>query len=336
MILQTYGGDIDDLPKDLADKMDLLPTLLLESKSQNTTSTYFRGFLKWKQWAYSNGLGSGDILPARALHVGLYLASLIQTSNSPSTVIHAFYSLKWIHSMGDFVCPTNSPLVRNILEAGKRKLSKPVNKKEPITIEIIGKVYDVMYEKGNAYKLRTICAILIGYAGFLRSQEILGIRRCDIVFEPCYMSIFVEKSKTDVYRDGSWVIIAKTNNKLCPVNNLLEYILLLDIENEHSEDGIFCDLSACKNGYKMRSDRKTISYTTLRELFKTAIKPHVVDVSKYGLHSLRSGGATRAANTGINDRLFKRHGRWRSEQAKDGYVKDSMDSRLSVSKSLGL
>jgi hypothetical protein len=28
----------------------------------------------------------------------------------------------------------------------------------------------------------------------------------------------------------------------------------------------------------------------------------------FGLHTLRSGGATTAANMGIPDRLFKRHG----------------------------
>ena len=32
-------------------------------------------------------------------------------------------------------------------------------------------------------------------------------------------------------------------------------------------------------------------------------------------------GSTVAANTGVPNRLFKRHGRWRSENAEDGYVK---------------
>ena len=40
----------------------------------------------------------------------------------------------------------------------------------------------------------------------------------------------------------------------------------------------------------------------------------------YGLHSLRAGGASAAANAGVPDRMFKRHGRWRSENAKDGYI----------------
>ena len=48
----------------------------------------------------------------------------------------------------------------------------------------------------------------------------------------------------------------------------------------------------------------------------------------------RGGGG--AANSGVPDRVFQRHGRWKSASAKDGYVKDSTDVKLSVSRSLGL
>ena len=57
-----------------------------------------------------------------------------------------------------------------------------------------------------------------------------------------------------------------------------------------------------------------------------------LDRKQFSLHSLRSGGASAAANAGLHDRWFKRHGRWLSESAKDGYVKDKLDDRLSVSK----
>jgi len=32
----------------------------------------------------------------------------------------------------------------------------------------------------------------------------------------------------------------------------------------------------------------------------------------------------------VPDQLFKGHGRWRSETAKDGYVQDKLDDRLAV------
>ena len=57
---------------------------------------------------------------------------------------------------------------------------------------------------------------------------------------------------------------------------------------------------------------------------------------KFGLYSLRAGGAMAAANADVPDRLFKRHGRWKSENAKDGYVDDSVERRLSVSNQIGL
>ena len=54
------------------------------------------------------------------------------------------------------------------------------------------------------------------------------------------------------------------------------------------------------------------------------------------MHSLRSGGATAAANNGVKDRLFKRNGRWKTENVKDGYVKDDIKELLSVTLGLGL
>ena len=52
------------------------------------------------------------------------------------------------------------------------------------------------------------------------------------------------------------------------------------------------------------------------------------------VHSLRSGGAS--ANAGVPNRMFKRHCRWCSENANDGYMKDSLKERLLVSQDLGL
>ena len=81
--------------------------------------------------------------------------------------------------------------------------------------------------------------------------------------------------------------------------------------------------------------RQGLSYRRAREIVKDAFKD-ITDVSCISLHSLRAGGATATANAGIADRLFKRHGRGQSENAKDGYVKDNVQSLLSVSKSLGI
>ena len=50
-------------------------------------------------------------------------------------------------------------------------------------------------------------------------------------------------------------------------------------------------------------------------------------------YSLRAGGASLAANKGIPDGLFKRHGQWKSNRAKDDYVEDDLKIFLSFEKS---
>ena len=79
-----------------------------------------------------------------------------------------------------------------------------------------------------------------------------------------------------------------------------------------------------------------MTYSRVRELLRTYFQKVGVDGSNIALHSLRSGGASAAANAGVSDRLFKRHGGWKTDTAKDGYVKDSLADLLLVSRALKL
>ena len=57
---------------------------------------------------------------------------------------------------------------------------------------------------------------------------------------------------------------------------------------------------------------------------------------EFSLYSLCSGASSAAANTGLNDRLFKSQLRWGSQRAKDGYVDNNIETLLPVSGMLGL
>lgn len=162
----------------------------------------------------------------------------------------------------------------------------------------------------------------------------MNLSRSDIIFFDTYMILFISKSKTDVYRKGSTVFIAENNSDLCPVKNLKQYLVKAEIA-ENSEKFIFRAITA-GNKQSLRKTNKPISYTRAREMFLDVIKDIGLDPRNFGLHSLRSGGASAAANSGVNDRLHKRHGRWKSDQAKDGYVEDNISALLSVSQTLGL
>ena len=79
-----------------------------------------------------------------------------------------------------------------------------------------------------------------------------------------------------------------------------------------------------------------INYNKLRELLLGKLSELGFDPALFGMQGLRAGGAAPAANIGVDDRLFKWHGHWKSESAKDGYVKDSLERRLEVPKGLDI
>ena len=91
-----------------------------------------------------------------------------------------------------------------------------------------------------------------------------------------------------------------------------------------------------KSHSELRSCHKHISNTCVTENVIEGLK-NIGEVTKlFGFHSLRAEGATAAANMGVNDRLFKKHGRWKSEKIKDGYIHESIEAKLVVTKNLGL
>ena len=74
----------------------------------------------------------------------------------------------------------------------------------------------------NELKLLVICTL--SYTGFLRYDELSNIKANNITVHEQYVDIFIEKSKTDCYRNSKNVLIAKLNTPQYPVTILQCYI----------------------------------------------------------------------------------------------------------------
>ena len=90
------------------------------------------------------------------------------------------------------------------------------------------------------------------------------------------------------------------------------------------------------NSFKLNGIK--LSYTRCKEIFQECVKEIGVDHKLYGLHSLRSGGATSVVsyNPNLSERVLKLHGRWKSDAAKDMYILEDVSKRLQVTCHLGL
>ena len=77
---------------------------------------------------------------------------------------------------------------------------------------------------------------------------------------------------------------------------------------------------------------KRLSYTRVRECILSKLKL-VAPSLNLGTHSLKASGANAAAIViGISERCFIRHGRWKTDIAKDGYIVCSFERRLMITK----
>lgn len=110
---------------------------------------------------------------------------------------------------------------------------------------------------------------------------------------------------------------------LCPVSWIKHYLSLAEIEN-NSADYIFRAVRFYKSSekYMLCKINKPISYTRARELLMETLEKVGIDSKAFGLHSLRSGGATctAAAEKNVSGCLIKIHGRWKTDYSTDIYI----------------
>jgi hypothetical protein len=117
---------------------------------------------------------------------------------------------------------------------------------------------------------------------------------------------------------------------------LSRYLLLANI-SEGSNDYIFRPISYCSKSktYRLRKSG-ILSYTTAREILLSALSCIGLDKSRFCLHSYGQVALQQQLAQELTLDFSKKHGRWKSDSAKDGYVKESISNRMTVSKQLGL
>ena len=118
-----------------------------------------------------------------------------------------------------------SLIVKNVFEGAKRQLVTPIEKRDPLLL-ICYLNCIIQFSENNLMSQRIISSYLLPFARFLRVSELLYIKRSDIIFESCYVSIFIPKSKTDIYRDRNTVVISRMDNNLCPVKKIRKVFIV--------------------------------------------------------------------------------------------------------------
>ena len=212
---------------------------------------------------------------------------------SSRVVRNSLYSIDWAHKIDGLDVPSVHPMISAVKESSSRLYGRPVVKKEVITSEMLSMLAHKYFDyHPSLYQARTVALCLTAFAGFLRYDELSNLLCLDVKFYPDYFLLFIESSKSDQYRDGAWVPISFSNLITCPLRALKRYSDLGEIVFD-SHLPLFRGINGPNAKAKLR--RSKLSYSRVRELVKEAFKD-CIDSTLIGVHSLRAGGASAAAN----------------------------------------
>jgi len=287
---------------------------LQSSKASNTVRAYKSDFKDFGLFCAQNGFKS---LPSEPKIISLYLTYLSTKNAKMSTLKRRLVSIGVIHRLKGHYLDTKHPsIIENIMGIKRRKGSVQKAKK-PILINDLKKIINVIDEQKKEYikKLRDRSIILIGFSGGFRRNEIVSLDYDDLDFVEEGLKIQIKKSKTDQFGEGSIKALPYfDSSKYCPVISLKNWIEISKIES----GPLF---RRFVKGSKLSENRLTDQTVAL--LIKEYLKIAGIDNKNYSGHSLRSGFATSAAESGAEERSIMAMTGHKSTEMVRRYIKEA-------------
>ena len=271
------------------------------SKSVNTIRAYKSDFNHFVNFCKKNNFKA---LPANPKIVSFYITDL--SSNSKvSTLKRRLASISVIHKLKGHYIDIKHPLIIENLMGIQRKKGVFQRSKKPILINELKAIINIIdkSEKNEVKKARDKALILIGFAGGFRRSELVNIDYEDLEFTKEGVKIFLKRSKTDQSGEGMIKAIPYFKDiNFCPIHSLKRWIEISQINK-----GLIFDISD-----------KMVAI-----LIKKYLSEAGFDSEKYSGHSLRSGFATVAADSGADEKSIMTMTGHKTTQMVRRYIKET-------------
>jgi len=287
---------------------------LKNSKANNTIRAYKSDFNDFGLFCVKNGFKS---LPSEPKVISLYLTYLSTKEAKMSTLKRRLVSIGVIHKLKGHYLDTKHPsIIENIMGIKRRKGSIQKAKK-PILISYLKQIINVIDQlnREEIKKLRDRSIILIGFSGGFRRNEIVSLNYEDLDFVPEGLKITLRRSKTDQFGEGLIKALPYfDSSQYCPVVSLKKWIEISKIK----KGPVFRRFA---KGSKLSDNRLTDQTVAL--LIKEYLNLCGINSKNYSGHSLRSGFATSAAESGVEERNIMAMTGHKSTEMVRKYIKET-------------
>ncbi len=286
---------------------------LKSSKANNTLRAYKSDFKDFGAFCAKHGLSS---LPSEPKIVSIYLTHLSKNSKI-STIRRRLVSISMVHKLKGHYLDTKHPIITENLLGIKRVKGSIQRGKKPILINHLKSIVNVIDEQKceEIKRLRDRSIILVGFGGGFRRTELISIDYEDLEFVPEGLKISIKRSKTDQFGEGMIKGLPYFKNEnYCPVVNLKNWLQISKIKS----GPIFRRFS---KGLSLTENRLTDQSVVL--LIKEYLELAGIENKNFAGHSLRSGFATVAADSGADERSIMAMTGHKSTQMVRRYIREA-------------
>ena len=287
---------------------------LQNSKANNTVRAYKSDFRDFGLFCAKNGLKS---LPSEPKIISLYLTYLSTKEIKMSTLRRRLVSIGVIHKLKGYYLDTKHPSIIENLMGIKRRKGTYQRGKKPLLINNLKNIINVLDQLIDAdiNKIRDRTIILIGFSGGFRRNEIVSLDYEDLDFVKEGLKISLKRSKTDQFGEGLVKALPYFNNSnYCPVTSLNKWIKISNINS----GPLF---RSFRKGSRLSEKRLTDQ--TIALIIKKYLNLAGIDSKNYSGHSLRSGFATSAAESGAEERSIMSMTGHKSTEMVRRYIKEA-------------
>ncbi|XP_048584136.1 uncharacterized protein LOC116617925 isoform X2 [Nematostella vectensis] len=291
----------------------IVETLMASSLQQSSIPTYRRAWRLFNQFLSATFQNCAVQLPISPSMVALFIAYLFDHHYAPSTVHTYVSALGYSHRLSNLPDPTKVFYVIQILK-GYSKIGFKLDTRLPITLPILQRLVTaapvICSTKFESCLFQSMCCF--AFYAFLRVGEMTQSSQTQntgsllTIFQLSQL-----KAETGVvkalkltfhnfkhsYNQRPFSLIIQRQNSPCPVNLLLQYLVL---RGTHAGP-LFLD----SFGNAVTRDKFT-------NLLSLAIRHSGLNPSFYKGHSFRIGVASHAAAQGLSDAQIRIMGRWKS------------------------
>ena len=201
-----------------------------------------------------------------------------------------------VHRLKGHYLDTKHPIIVENLMGIRRAKGSIQKGKKPILINHLKTIINVINDQkfDDIKKFRDKSIILVGFGGGFRRTELVSIDYEDLEFLPEGLKITLKKSKTDQLGEGMIKGLPYfSNENYCPIVNLKKWLEISKIKS----GSIFRRFT---KGSILTDKRLTDQSVVL--MIKEYLNLAGIENKNFAGHSLRSGFATAAAESGADER----------------------------------